>query len=372
MVLLTMRTRLRLQRAALVLCLFLPLALWWAASARRQTAAASAEKTPVSLTEDRAPIGAALAELFRQARIPYTLDPDVRGVVTVRVDRTPFFIALRELLKASDTPVACSVGNGVYRISRRPPRASAPTPPPSAVLGTISGRVTRDGGLPAAGFTVRAVPAAFPRYSQNNPNMAVTDADGRYTLALHPPGIFAYSGPMNSGAKGYLVWVSNGGQPYVEPPPRTVDTAPLPGHTASGVGFVLRLGPQITVHAHDAITGAPVPGLTVRAGTIISMSQTPGVTGPDGTLRFRVPFTDVRLEAEVPDAEQRTTQAAPGYGAGGRFYRQVTAAPGQEIDWEIKTYGTSRDSDWHGVVLEPDGPPPTSPSESCGSTTAPV
>lgn len=57
---------------------------------------------------------------------------------------------------------------------------------PAAVLGTISGRVTRDGGQPAVGFTVSAYPAMRPflHYVKDNPNTAVTDADGRYTITL--------------------------------------------------------------------------------------------------------------------------------------------------------------------------------------------
>ena len=298
-----MRIRLRLRRAALALCFFLLLALWWAVSARPQTAPSPAQTNPA--------------------------------------------------------PTEASARNGAAPISRRPAGAPNPMPPPSAVLGTISGRVTRDGGLPAVGFTVRAVPAGLPRlrYSKSSQNTAVTGADGRYTLTLHPPTFSSYSGPMNRGAKGYLVWVVNGGQPYVEPPPLTVDTAALPGHAASGADFVLRLGPQMTVHAHDAITGAPVPGLTIRYGSSLGVNQDAGVTGSDGTLRFRVPFTDIRLEAQVPDAERATMQAAPGYGAGDRFFRQVKARPGEEVDWEIKTYGPTRESDWRGVVLGPDGRP---------------
>ncbi len=225
----------------------------------------------------------------------------------------------------------------------------------TTVLGTVTGKVMLDNGAPAVGFTVRAIPASltWTRYQEDRTNTAVTDSDGRYTITLRPMNIMVYSGPMPTKAKGYQVFVSNTGTEYVEPPPQNADPDTQPNHIVTDVNFVMQIGPQIVVRVHDAITGAPVPGLKIH----VDNDARDQVTGSDGTLRFRVPFTNIRLEADVPEDQQHALEFAPGYGGGEQTYKEATGVPGKDFVWDLKTYGATDKSDWHGIVLGPDGRP---------------
>jgi 5-hydroxyisourate hydrolase-like protein (transthyretin family) len=240
---------------------------------------------------------------------------------------------------------------------------------PERSLGTIFGRVTRDGGVPAASVTVTAIPAALPfaRYIRDNPNTAVTDADGRYALHLYPMHIDSYSGPVLFHVTGDSIFVSDDDQTDILPLAQTIDPTGRPRHTVTGVDFLLHTGPQVTVRARDAITGTPDPGLSIDVVDSVTRHMTIGVTGSDGTLRFHVPLTKFTLETKLPD----TLEGAPGYGAGGFCVHPFKASPGQELVWDLKTYSTGMhisdtgaksfgpnpDCDWHGTVLGPDGHP---------------
>ena len=222
-----------------------------------------------------------------------------------------------------------------HRPNRPPNRSSAP--PGSTIPWTtnvplpqygaaISGWVKLEDGRPAVGFTVHADLAAWPD-GGGGPNAAVTDGHGWYRINASPELRMNYSGPgLNpNGPNGYLVWVSNGGKPYVEPSPQTIDTDALPKHRATHVDFVLRSGPEITARAQDAVTGAPVPGVTIFYQN--SVTTTAGITGADGVLRFRIPYTRFWLRS-----------SAPGHPSSLGDEREFTAVPGQEVTWDLKIY----------------------------------
>ncbi len=229
------------------------------------------------------------------------------------------------------------------------------------VLGTISGRVTLDHGEPAVGFTVYATPQWYRGMNpqQLDPNHTVTDKDGRYSFVLHPSKYNFFSGPIRSlNDTSIYVAVLNGGKPYIEPDALRVDPVKAPNHAVMDADFVLHLGPQIIVHAHDAITHAPIPGILLNfTGQSTSEPMVSGVTGADGTFATRLTYTDIEMSAMFPDSIPRAIEFAPPNGPSREDRQRVQATPGKDLNWELKTYGSTQKSDWHGVVLDRSGHP---------------
>ena len=75
---------------------------------------------PVSVTLTDAPVRTALTMLFKGVNANYTIDPSVKGTVTVNLQNVPFNVALRAVLKACSPPLQSSVGvGGVISISTK-------------------------------------------------------------------------------------------------------------------------------------------------------------------------------------------------------------------------------------------------------------
>ncbi len=83
----------------------------------------------VTLDLQDAPIRTALEQIFRTAKLDYSIDPSVQGYVNLKVTDMPFENALRLILRSSTTPLTYSVDNGVYLVKPRTVSTTAPLPP---------------------------------------------------------------------------------------------------------------------------------------------------------------------------------------------------------------------------------------------------
>lgn len=242
-------------------------------------------------------------------------------------------------------------------MSRLVPARSAPLLPGAPPVAAISGRVTLDNGSPAAGCSVVA---RSTHYVTPAPaGEAVTDADGRYRIVLDPnlsPSVFRSEASPPADTE-YTVSAEGQEPLYLVPSSRTV-TLP-PGWILSGVDFRLTVGPQITVHIRDALSGQPVPGVTAKYLKDTDFSnnyQAAAVTDAQGRAVFHVPSLEFRLSLEPPGGNMAAVKAAPGYD----FYREVRLPEVQDVVWDMKTYPTTPPTApvaWRGVVLTADGLP---------------
>ena len=243
----------------------------------------------------------------------------------------------------------------VISLNHVPPARSAPAASGPA-LGTLSGRVTRDDGSPAAGISVTA---RSTRYVTSAPEgEAVTDADGRYKITLDThlsPQIFGDT--AGEGDTQFTVTVE-GQEPLFAVPPSEAVTLPE-NLTRTGVDFRLTTGPQITVHVRDFQSGQPVPGVSVKYLENTDYSNNyleAAVTNAQGNAVFRVPSLSVRLSLVPPGGNTPAIRTA----AGSQFYREVRLTQIQDITWDVLTDPTTPPTTptvWRGMVLTADGQP---------------
>ncbi len=100
--------------------------------------AAQAQRNPddarITVDYRDADIRTALKQLFDTAGVDYSLDPAVQGYITLKLTDQPFNIALRSILRSSQTPLTYSVENRIYTVRPRPitdPSAVTAPPPPT-------------------------------------------------------------------------------------------------------------------------------------------------------------------------------------------------------------------------------------------------
>lgn len=205
--------------------------------------------------------------------------------------------------------------------------------------GEITGRVTLDHGEPAVGF---AVHARFFWHQTGAPGegWAVTDSGGYYRLhGLNP--------------QQFIVQVDNRGKPYLVPPHKVVNLK----NKAEHVDFQLRLGGLLKIKVVDAQTGEPVQGLVVRWGPLGMMQATPlGNTDRNGEFELRACESEIGIQLENPNPEERTWGAAPGYSL---FHRFESKDP-KDFSWVTKVYRNPDDNPqmtYRGKVVSPDGKP---------------
>ena len=137
--------------------------------------------------------------------------------------------------------------------------------------GTVSGRVTNESGAPLEGISVSAnsTSSAFA--------MAVTDADGRYTVA-------------GLGTGSYRVWFSDArGRGYVA---EYYDDASYSAATLIDVGFGTRVRQRRRSRPRASLTsvtneaGEPLADVSVGATLSPGDAVTAATTGSDGTYRI--------------------------------------------------------------------------------------
>jgi type II secretory pathway component GspD/PulD (secretin) len=87
---------------------------------------------PVTLDLRDAPIRDALEQIFKNAKVDYSIDPGVAGFVTLKITEQPFENALRLILRSAQTPLIYTKESGVYIVKIRQLAAATPTPPPAA------------------------------------------------------------------------------------------------------------------------------------------------------------------------------------------------------------------------------------------------
>jgi hypothetical protein len=88
---------------------------------------------PVTLDLRDAPVRDALEQLFKSAKVDYSIDPGVAGFVTLKITEQPFENALRLILRSAQIPLTYTKEGGVYLVKIRelvaPPVVNTPTPP---------------------------------------------------------------------------------------------------------------------------------------------------------------------------------------------------------------------------------------------------
>jgi hypothetical protein len=90
------------------------------------------QNTPITLTLRDAQVRDALQQLFTIARVDYTLDPNIQGIVNATVTDQPFLNVLRIILRSANPPLTYRVENGVYIVQPRQANQDAvvAAPPP--------------------------------------------------------------------------------------------------------------------------------------------------------------------------------------------------------------------------------------------------
>ncbi|MBC8135228.1 MAG: hypothetical protein H8F28_04970, partial [Fibrella sp.] len=83
----------------------------------------------VTLDFKDTPIRAALEQIFRGAKVDFSIDPAVQGYVNLKVTDVPFENALKLILRSSPTPLTYSKEDGVYLVKPRSVTVSEPRPP---------------------------------------------------------------------------------------------------------------------------------------------------------------------------------------------------------------------------------------------------
>jgi hypothetical protein len=124
-----------------------------AAAPARSASAASAPNATVTLDLKQTPLHQAIALLFDQLKLQYTVAPDVYNPpITMKVQDMPFSAALRALLRLAstrDVPITYRKEGDLYQIENRPPE-----PPTGPALGLGGGGPGGfgGGGLGGAGI----------------------------------------------------------------------------------------------------------------------------------------------------------------------------------------------------------------------------
>lgn len=200
--------------------------------------------------------------------------------------------------------------------------------------GVIKGRVTYADGSPAVGF---AVGAGFQMHKTGAPGegFAVTDGDGRYEI-------------RGLAKDRFQVGVSNGGKPYLQPAIKLIDLTKK--SSASGIDFVLRLGPEVHIQVRDAETGAPVPGLRLDnhwepfgSGRVVVTDAKGEIHTRMGSLRFSLSLSDPN--------ESRKYGQAPGY----FFAKEFDLKKVETVRWNTLAYRNwveDRPATFSGVVVD--------------------
>lgn len=85
-----------------------------------RTEQALASATPVTLNLQNSPLNQAIAEVLQAARVSYSIDNSVNGLVTISIKNKPIKEALSELLKQSQTPLQYFIQDGVVFVKRAP------------------------------------------------------------------------------------------------------------------------------------------------------------------------------------------------------------------------------------------------------------
>lgn len=223
-----------------------------------------------------------------------------------------------------------------------------PKPPPTAFMSnfytrTISGKVTRLDGTPAANIPVHA------RFRRNmtgaeGENKDVTDAQGRYAMRVS--------------AEEFVVMVDNGGTSYLS----ESHLADVRTKSATDINLTLHLTPRVTVRVRDALTGQPLVGVKItRSGGM------KGKTDKNGTFTFRMLGFEEHLELRPKDSR---ISAAPGYSFEPQFRvrsldsRAVSDSHALEPDknvtqdvWTYRNEPGAEQTTFRGIVTGPDGQP---------------
>ncbi|MDX1931956.1 MAG: hypothetical protein SFU56_05065, partial [Capsulimonadales bacterium] len=87
---------------------------------------------PVTLDLRDAPIREALEQLFKSAKVDYSIDPGVAGFVTLKITEQPFENALRLILRSAQYPLTYTRESGVYVVKIREIATTTNAAPPPA------------------------------------------------------------------------------------------------------------------------------------------------------------------------------------------------------------------------------------------------
>ena len=191
--------------------------------------------------------------------------------------------------------------------------------------GVIQGRVLLDNGEPAVGVLVEA---NFKRHQTGaqGEGCAVTDSRGRYRIhGLNP--YYWKSTPQD-----FYVQVYGVDQPFLPDPGRIVPLGKTRHHTAIHVDFTMHRAPVITVRVRDAVTGAPVVGMSVSSENG-GINRVEGVTDAKGEYRFRARDLQTEIRLQAIQSKYLIIDSAPSSG----FYHEIRFASLAEL---------------HGVTLE--------------------
>ncbi|HEY3396103.1 MAG TPA: carboxypeptidase regulatory-like domain-containing protein [Armatimonadota bacterium] len=143
---------------------------------------------------------------------------------------------------------------------------------------TLSGRVRRADGTPAAGLKIAALAQSAGSGVSWGPGSATTDDQGRYALTNLPPGA-------------YQVYLNE--LPVEFTAPALLEVKVEEGATVEGADFQLERGIEITGRATDQATGAPLAGVGVCCNTAQQPAAGMGwpvvKTGDDGRYVLRAP-----------------------------------------------------------------------------------
>lgn len=216
---------------------------------------------------------------------------------------------------------------------------------------TISGRVTRDGGLPAVGYYVTARSTTY--VSPAPAAEAITDAQGNYVIHIatgFAPSLFVGT-PAAPADTHFSVTVTAPKSLFVAPSKQ--DVTLTNDQAARNINFHLTTGPQISVHVENVQTDQPIAGVPVQYRTEFGMEQPAGITDAKGVLTFRV--HDLNIFLTIPPSPALNLNPLPGES----FYKSVTLTPLQKFVWNVNAYPTSAFSKPQimGTVLDASGKP---------------
>jgi type II secretory pathway component GspD/PulD (secretin) len=102
----------------------------------------SASMDAVTLDVRNAPLRDVLAQLFQQAKVDFSIDSGVTGLVTLHLSDQPLDTALRLVLRSSRDPLTYTHDGGIYIVKPRPleppPRVAPPVRETAVAVSAVS------------------------------------------------------------------------------------------------------------------------------------------------------------------------------------------------------------------------------------------
>ena len=205
---------------------------------------------------------------------------------------------------------------------------------------TVTGRISCDDGSSPAGFVV-AVRFRYHQTGMPGEGHTVTDVNGRFEL-------------KNLGSQQFLLYVENGGKPYVTPSLVSLDLTKV--KRIDNVDLRLRLGPKLTIRVRDAETKHPMIGVPVEISPSNFSPRQTLTTSREGMLKTRVGYLGFDVSIRDSGPKPKFGQA-PGY----PLWRSFKLDKVNDVEWDVLVYSEpnfqNRPATFHGTVVDESGRP---------------